>query len=94
MQVWEKEFTKNIIKKKLNSTYLQTKEKREYFSLIYYQRHKKEIQKYCIQDCILTKELGENWIEDTAGWWGSKKVSDNDFINGIKWLIENGILKI
>lgn len=54
-------YSKNI-GKTLDSEYLQMKEKREDFSLSYYLRHKKQMRKYCIADCILTKELAEKWL--------------------------------
>ncbi|MGQ0794830.1 MAG: DNA polymerase [Nitrosopumilaceae archaeon] len=51
------------IKKPLDDSYLEMKKKRKFFSLNYFLRHKKEIRKYCVQDCILTKELSENWLD-------------------------------
>jgi len=54
-------YEKNI--KKLPRQYLEMKSKREIFSINYYKRHKKQIRKYCIQDCIYTKELSEHWID-------------------------------
>jgi len=35
-----------------------------------------------------------NWVKDTAGWWASEKVSDQDFLLGIGYLVENGVIKI
>ncbi len=57
----EKAYSEHI-KKDLDPEYLQMKEKRKFFSLGYFSRHKKQIRDYCIKDCILTKELAENWI--------------------------------
>lgn len=51
------------IKNKLEDEYVKTKSKREVFSLRYFQRNKRKIRKYCIQDCIMAKELAEYWIE-------------------------------
>jgi len=51
------------IGKTLDPEYLQMKEKREDFSLSYYLRHKKQMRRYCIADCILTKELAEKWLD-------------------------------
>jgi hypothetical protein len=51
------------IKKPVTETYLSTKKKRQEFSLSYFLRHKKEIRDYCVQDCLLTKELAQNWVE-------------------------------
>ena len=35
-----------------------------------------------------------SWIKNTASYWGNNQISDNDFLNAIEWLIDNGILKI
>lgn len=51
------------IKKPLDQDYLKTKSKRKDFSILHYLRHKKQIRKYCITDCILTKELAEHWLD-------------------------------
>ena len=34
------------------------------------------------------------WIRNNAGWWGSDLISDADFIEGIRFLIENEILQL
>jgi len=34
------------------------------------------------------------WIKNNAGWWGEGIIDDSDFISGIKYLIENGIIEI
>jgi len=34
------------------------------------------------------------WIKNTAGWWATNQVSDKEFLNGIKWLIEEGIIVV
>jgi len=51
------------IKKPLDPQYLKIKEKRSKFSKFYYSRSKKKVRNYCIDDCILTRELAENWIQ-------------------------------
>ena len=35
-----------------------------------------------------------NWIKDTTGWWASGKVTDQDFLSGIQYLIERGIIRV
>ena len=44
------------------------------------------------------QKLEENtipyWIKNTAGWWSKDKVSDDEFISGIEYLINNKIIKI
>jgi len=32
------------------------------------------------------------WIKNNAGWWADGFLSDNDFISGIKYLVEHGII--
>ena len=39
------------------------KNKRMLFSPRYYNRHKKMLRQYCINDCVYTKKLAENWIK-------------------------------
>ena len=34
------------------------------------------------------------WIKTNAGWWASDKISDNDFIAGIQYLIKNEIIRL
>lgn len=80
------------VKKPLDPQCLKMKEKRGIFSLYYYSRHKNEVRKYCIDDCILTKELAENWIKTfyevfrfyPANWISSGYLAE-------KVLINNGI---
>jgi len=33
------------------------------------------------------------WIKNNAGWWADGQISEDDFVNGIKYLVENGIIK-
>ena len=44
------------------------------------------------------QKLEENtipyWIKNNAGWWSAGKISDEDFVSAIKYLIENSIIKI
>ena len=34
------------------------------------------------------------WVKNNAGWWSAGKISDEDFLSGIKYLIENNIIKV
>ena len=34
------------------------------------------------------------WIKNNAGWWSDDKISDNDFISGIEYLIKNKIINL
>ena len=35
-----------------------------------------------------------NWIKNNAGWWADGSIDDNSFVQGIQWLIKEGIMKI
>jgi len=34
------------------------------------------------------------WIKDIAGWWAEGMVSDSEFVNGLQYLISQGIITI
>ena len=34
------------------------------------------------------------WIKNNAKWWSDNKISDDDFLSGIKYLVENNIIKL
>ena len=41
--------------------------------------------------------FGQNtpeWVKNTAGWWADDQIPDSAFINGIEFLIKNGIINI
>ena len=33
-----------------------------------------------------------NWVKSVAGWWGSGDISENEFVTGIEYLINNNII--
>jgi len=35
-----------------------------------------------------------DWIRQNVGWWAKELISDEDFISGIKYLVEHGIITI
>jgi hypothetical protein len=35
-----------------------------------------------------------NWIKSNAGWWANGSISDEDFVKGIQYLIEIGIMRV
>ena len=41
-------------------------------------------------------ELGKvpEWVKNNAGWWSQGLISDDDFLKGIEFLIQNGIISI
>lgn len=34
------------------------------------------------------------WIKNNAGWWANNQIGDSDFVSGIQYLINQGIMKI
>ena len=34
------------------------------------------------------------WIKNNAGWWADGAIDDNAFVQGIQYLISNGILQV
>lgn len=50
------------IGKPLDNGYLAMKDKRKDFSKRYFERHRKEVRRYCVNDCVMTKELGEHFV--------------------------------
>ena len=35
-----------------------------------------------------------SWIKNNAGWWAESAIEDKDFVEGIQYLIKEGIMKI
>jgi hypothetical protein len=35
-----------------------------------------------------------SWIKNNAGWWKEGSIDDNSFVQGIQYLIKEGIMKI
>lgn len=34
------------------------------------------------------------WIKNSAGWWADGSIPDSDFLNGIQYLVSNGIISV
>ena len=34
------------------------------------------------------------WVKNNAGWWADGTISENDFLNGIQYLIKMGIMQV
>lgn len=48
---------------------------------------------------FLTKSLAEDlqipsWVKNNAKWWSEGQIGDNDFVKGIQYLIQSGIMKV
>jgi len=35
-----------------------------------------------------------DWIRTNAKWWADGITSDDEFVSGIKWFIEKGIIRV
>ena len=35
-----------------------------------------------------------DWVRNNAGWWADGLISDDDFVSGIKYLVEQGIIQV
>ena len=48
--------------------------------------------------CDLYSKISESnipeWVKNNVMWWSAGRISDNDFVSGIQYLIENGIIRI
>jgi hypothetical protein len=40
------------------------------------------------------EEILPLWLKTTALWWGEDKISDQDFISALQYLVENKLLVI
>ncbi|MCI4432179.1 MAG: hypothetical protein JHC41_01025 [Nitrosopumilus sp.] len=41
-----------------------------------------------------TSQKIPSWIKNNAGWWADGSIDDNSFVQGIQFLIKEGIMKI
>ena len=46
-----------------------------------------------IPEPVKTQEI-PSWIKNNAGWWADGSIDDNSFVQGIQFLIKEGIMKI
>jgi len=45
-------------------------------------------------DSVPQKALIPTWIKNNAGWWADGSIDDNSFVQGIQFLIKEGIMKV
>ena len=70
----------------------------------YYEFATENVKKYPYNEVekpeIFTLDISDNastvpaWIKNTAGWWADGQIPDEEFLKGINFLIENGVLII
>jgi len=34
------------------------------------------------------------WIKNNAGWWADGLIEERDFVNGIEYLVKNGVIQV
>src|SRR3970282_3024317 len=47
-----------------------------------------------IENVSAQEEILPSWLRTTAVWWGEDKISDQDFINALQYLVENKLLTL
>ena len=48
----------------------------------------------CLVSVYAEQYLIPSWIKNNAKWWSGGQIQDSDFVKGIQYLIETGIMKI
>jgi hypothetical protein len=61
-QPLQKAYKENI-GNKFPDNYLKMKSKRKQFPPLFYKKNRRQVRQYCIDDCKLTKELSNHWIQ-------------------------------
>ena len=46
------------------------------------------------QESETVEEKIPDWVKNNAGWWANGLISEDDFLNGIKYLIKEGIIHV
>jgi len=46
------------------------------------------------QSSTTAEEKVPDWIKNNAGWWANGMIGEDDFVNGIKYLVEKGIIRV
>ena len=41
-----------------------------------------------------SEESVPDWVKNTAGWWASDAISENEFVNAIEFLVKNNIIQV
>ncbi|QMU54860.1 MAG: peptidase [Nitrosopumilus sp.] len=56
-----------------------------------------EILQISLPEHVISSEADmpiPDWIKSNAGWWADGQIGDDAFVSGIKYLVENGIVRI
>ena len=47
-----------------------------------------------LSQSVQAQSLVPEWVKSNAGWWAEGTVDDTTFLNGITYLVENGIINV
>ena len=42
----------------------------------------------------VAEEKVPDWIKNNAKWWAEGLIGEDDFVNGLKYLVEKGIIRV
>jgi len=51
------------------------------------------ISKSETQESTINQEIPD-WVKNNAKWWADGLISEDEFLNGVKYMIENGIIRV
>ena len=67
----------------------------------YYEFATKNVKKYLYNEAekpeVFTVNIPETvpaWIKNTAGWWATDKIPDDEFLKSLQFLVENKIINV
>lgn len=46
------------------------------------------------QSSVTAETKVPEWVKNNAKWWSEGQISDEDFVKGIQYLVENGIIRV
>jgi len=49
---------------------------------------------YTIHEAVGKRQPIPDWIKNNAIWWSEGKLSEDEFVGGIEYLVKNGIIKV
>ena len=53
-----------------------------------------QVPRTTINEQSLEEAIIPDWVKSNAGWWSEHLISDEEFANGLQYLIENGIISV
>ena len=46
------------------------------------------------QGAVSQEDNIPNWVKNNAGWWAAGDIDDDSFVQGIQFMIKEGLMKI